>query len=484
MSIASDTALRVLRSPWASLSGAMLGALIAWQWPGAAEVIAPIGSSYLGLLQLCVLPIFALSIVGSIARLLLHNHLKLATAWIVVACYVSSCLVAGVIGVSVGRLAKVGNASDRQSREELGRRMKPVFGTVRDSSVFLDKSVQASSDNWSAIPITPFVDAQASLDEPVLVDGSGEVGSGDADADIWRSIERVVPDNIFAAFANKNYLAVLLIAILCGIALGVSEKPTAQTLVALLDVAYSMFMRILGWLLCILPFGLLCLVAKHVSSLMGGSADLKALLTFIVACVATSLILITISLVLVAVLLPTTLTKAARLVRKPAFVAFCSMSSAAAVPLILERVSEHHQLKGELARTLVPLGVSLHPFGSVMYFGMGAILIAQLQSIPLAASSYGLLVMGAIAAGMAAGGIPGPGPIVVLGLVLRPLDIPPEVGMAALISINPVIDPFVTALNVMGNFVVTVLFARKSTPEVENVNIAARFLPIGDGRKA
>ena len=85
---------------------------------------------------------------------------------------------------------------------------------------------------------------------------------------------------------------------------------------------------------------------------------------------------------------------------------------------------------------------------------------------------------------MAAGGIPGPGPIVVLGLVLRPLDIPPEVGMAALISINPVIDPFVTALNVMGNFVVTVLFARKSTPEVGNINIAARVLPIGDGRKA
>jgi Na+/H+-dicarboxylate symporter len=476
MSIASDTVLRVLGSPWAALSGALAGALMAWRWPRAAEAIAPIGSSYLGLLQLCVLPIFALSVVGSMARLLLHNHLKLATAWKVVACYVASCVVAGIIGVSVGRLAQVGNVTDRQSREELGKRTKPAFGTVRDSTVFLDKGIRASPGSWSAIPITPFVDAQASLDEPMLGDDSGEVGSGDADRDIWRSIEKVVPDNLFAAFANKNYLAVLLIAILCGIALGVSEQPTAQTLVALLDVAYSMFMRILGWLLCILPVGLLCLVAKHVSSLMGGSADLEALLTFIVACAATSLILIAVAFALIAILLPTTVTRAARLVRKPAFVAFCSMSSAAAVPLILERVSEHHKLKGELAHTLVPLGVSLHPFGSVMYFGMGAILIAQLQSIPLTASSYSLLVLGAIAAGMAAGGVPGPGPIVVLGLVLRPLDIPPEVGMAALISINPVIDPFVTALNVMGNFVATVLFARTSTPAAVNeVKLAARL---------
>lgn len=75
----------------------------------------------------------------------------------------------------------------------------------------------------------------------------------------------------------------------------------------------------------------------------------------------------------------------------------------------------------------------------------------HLQGAQVHAGAYPFILAGAVAAGMAAGGIPGPGPIVVLGLVLQPLGVPPEVGVASLMAVNALVDPFITALNVTGN---------------------------------
>jgi proton glutamate symport protein len=236
-------------------------------------------------------------------------------------------------------------------------------------------------------------------------------------------------------------------------------------------VVYAMFMRILGWLLVFMPFGLLCLAARSVLELRQGPADLTALLKFIVVFATTASSLMAVALALIALLLRTSLAKALTLVRTPILLAFWSASSASAVPLVLERVSRQPQLNGLLARTLVPLGVSFHPFGSVMYFGMGAMFIAQLQSVQLSPVAYGLLILGAIVSGMTAGGLPGPGSIVVLGLVLAPLGIPPEAGMTALFIVNPVVDPFITALNVQGNFVATALLARRSVAGNEDLGL-------------
>ena len=64
-------------------------------------------------------------------------------------------------------------------------------------------------------------------------------------------------------------------------------------------------------------------------------------------------------------------------------------------------------------------------------------------------------------AGLAAMGLPGPSSVWMLGIVLEPIGVPPEVGIIALIAVSPIIDPLFTMVNVMGNCTATCILDKR-----------------------
>ena len=96
----------------------------------------------------------------------------------------------------------------------------------------------------------------------------------------WELAYSAVPSNVFFAFSSGQSLAVVFISILLGIALGLLKNKTADHLVAALDAINGAFLKILNWVLYLLPIGLCCLVAGQVGVL--GTIVLAAMAKLIV----------------------------------------------------------------------------------------------------------------------------------------------------------------------------------------------------------
>ena len=226
-------------------------------------------------------------------------------------------------------------------------------------------------------------------------------------------------------------------------------------------------MQILEWLLLILPLGVLCLFARNIADLPRDWETVRALVRFVLICWTTVIVLCGACLfVLSRRLSDGALTTLSRF-RQPLVVAFSSQSSLVAMPLMMDCIRTHERIKRHVSDVVIPLGVNLHPFGSVVYFALGLIFTIQISgqsAMDLAWWGYPLMVFGAAFAGMAAGGIPGPSSIVIIGTILLPLDIATEVGVVTLIVLNVALDPFFTTLNVMGNLTATSFLADR--PEV------------------
>jgi proton glutamate symport protein len=424
---------RILGSPVSILVGGGLGLVLATQLPGSQPIMAALGGAYLNALQLCVLPIFALSITLNLARLLDAGELPGRQMARILLTFALSCCVASSLGILVALMVGPGQSDNRISAG---------FGTLLRPLVELITSAVAH-----IVPPAP----------------QALTGASQTAATAFRP-EDVVPSNVVATFADGNHLGVLFVALLSGFALGTIVHESKRAALAVVEVFYEMFMRILRWLLFLLPVGLMCLVAKNIVPMLAARTEIQELIQFVATCIAVSVLLAILFFFAISYRLGARLNEMMGLVRRAVVVAFFSTSSAAAMPLMLEKLSQHPRMRRKLTLTLVPLSVNLHPFGSVMYFGMATIFTVQLQDASLPAYAYPLLAIGAVAAGMAAGGIPGPAPILILAYVLRPLGVPPEVGVVALFTVNVFIDPFVTAVNVLGNFLATTVLARQKDP--------------------
>ena len=55
----------------------------------------------------------------------------------------------------------------------------------------------------------------------------------------------------------------------------------------------------------------------------------------------------------------------------------------------------------------------------------------------------------------------GPSAVWMLGIILEPIGVPPEVGIIALLAVAPIIDPLFTMVNVMGNCTATCVLDRR-----------------------
>ena len=131
-------------------------------------------------------------------------------------------------------------------------------------------------------------------------------------------------------------------------------------------------------------------------------------------------------------------------------------------------------LAEENVKLLLPLGVMLNPIGSALFFSLSAIFAVQLHSQTPSIhqlDTLAMIVVGSVLASLAAMGLPGPSAVWMLGIILVPIGVPPEVGIIALLAVAPIIDPLFTMVNVMGNCTATCILDKRlasATPAEAN----------------
>ena len=138
--------------------------------------------------------------------------------------------------------------------------------------------------------------------------------------------------------------------------------------------------------------------------------------------------------------------------------AFSTSSSAATLPVTMERVEEHLGVDREVSSFVLPIGATINMDGTSLYQSVAAVFIAQVLGMNLTLGDQLTIVMTATLASIGSAAVPGAG-MVMLVVVLEAINVP-AYGLALIFAIDRPLDMCRTAVNVTGDAAVTMIVAK------------------------
>ena len=154
--------------------------------------------------------------------------------------------------------------------------------------------------------------------------------------------------------------------------------------------------------------------------------------------------------------------------RKPSFfvngispaqlLAFSTSSSAATLPVTMERVEEHLGVEEEVASFVLPIGATINMDGTSLYQAVAAVFIAQAFGMDLSFGAQLGIIVTATLASIGSAAVPGAG-MVMLVIVLAQAGIP-EAGLALIFAVDRPLDMCRTVVNVTGDAAVSMMVAK------------------------
>ncbi|MGM0601102.1 MAG: dicarboxylate/amino acid:cation symporter [Candidatus Rifleibacteriota bacterium] len=275
--------------------------------------------------------------------------------------------------------------------------------------------------------------------------------------------------NPFRALAEGNFLAIIVFAILSGLALRVlldeTEEEGPGPLQMVVDFAGSLnriLFIMVDWIMDYAPIGILALTivnfTKYGPDLAGPYFNIA-----IGVILGIFLMIFVVYSGLIIVLTRTNPFKFFKFAQEAMITAFVTRSSGATLPVSIKTAIDDLKIRKELAEFSLPLGATLNMDGVCIHLPMFAILAANLFGIELGFSSLLVLVITTVLAAVGAGGVPG-GSLMLLFIILNSMGLD-EMQISQVVAfalgINPILDMFETMNNVTGDLSCTYIVACK-----------------------
>lgn len=432
--------MKKLALHWKILIGMVLGLVFGYimlQVDGGKDFVAdwikPLGAIFVNLLKLIAIPLILASLIKGISDLQDISKFKnigLKTIGIYI--------VTTVIAISIG-LALV-NA------------FKPGDG-VSDETIA--KLTETYSENSSV---------KAKIEE-----ASNQMNSGPL-----QFLEDMVPSNAFSALSdNSLMLQVIFFAIFLGIAMLLIGEEKAKPMKKLFDSLNDVVLKMVDLIMLSAPYAVFALLANVVVS--SDDPDiLYALLRYAGVVVLGLVLMIVFYCILVA-----TITKKNPFwflieISPAQLLAFSTSSSAATLPVTMERVEEHIGVDKEVSSFVLPVGATINMDGTSLYQAVAAVFIFQALGLDLTFADQITIVLTALLASIGSAAVPGAG-MVMLVIVLESIGLPPEllpIGLALIFAVDRPLDMCRTVVNVTGDATVSMLVAKSvgklGEPNVKN----------------
>ena len=268
----------------------------------------------------------------------------------------------------------------------------------------------------------------------------------------------MVPSNFIQATGNnKNMLQVIFFAILFGIAMVMLPKEKTSVVKAFFDGVNDIILQIVDLIMLTAPYGVFALLAGLVVD-FGGSAELFQALGIYSLSVVIGLLL------MIMVVYPLILKSFTKLkyfdffkgIAPAQMLAFSTSSSAATLPVTMERCEDHLGVSEEVSSFVLPLGATINMDGT-LYQAVAAVFIAQAFGYDLDLSQQLTIVLTSTLASIGAAAVPGAG-MVMLVIVLSSIGIDPE-GIALIFAVDRLLDMLRTVVNVTGDATVASVVA-------------------------
>jgi DAACS family dicarboxylate/amino acid:cation (Na+ or H+) symporter len=287
-------------------------------------------------------------------------------------------------------------------------------------------------------------------------------------ANILEQLSDNIPESLLRPLVENKVIGVVLLALAVGIAGRGLAEPRRGQLLAAVEIAFDLVIRVLHWVIALVPFAVFGKVAAIVGK--GGLAAFQPLVAFVVAVLAALLLQGAYYLVRIRFgswLRPTQVLRG----MKDAFVmAFSTASSTATMPVTYERLRELG-LRDKSASLGALVGSNFNNDGTALYEAMSALFIAQLLGHDLSIVDQLLVVITSVVASVGAAGIPEAG-LVTMTLVFTAVRLPTEY-IALLLTVDWFLDRCRTTINVMGDVNVACLLDGKVRPSPEDDGPAA-----------
>ncbi len=407
---------------WRILLGMAAGVLFAvaltqfdWGKGFIVDWIKPFGTIFINALKLIAIPLILGSLITGIADL--NNITQLSKMGLrTILIYIGTTVVAVSLGLAIVNVIKPGTAVTEETRTQL------LASYEKDAGA----RITAAEQQKATGPL--------------------------------KALEDLVPENIVsAAGSNANMLQVIVFAIFFGIGLILIPPDKAAPVKGFFAGLNGVVLKMIDLIMLAAPFGVFALLASIIAEAPG--ADLFVALLWY----AISVLLGLATLYFFYVFLVWVFTK-----KSPSFflkgiapaqlLAFSTSSSAATLPVTMERVTEHLGVDDEVASFVLPIGATVNMDGTSLYQAVAAVFIAQTFGMDL---SFGVqlgIIATATLASIGSAAVPGAG-MVMLVIVLAQAGIP-EVGLALIFAIDRPLDMCRTTINVTGDATVSMLIAK------------------------
>ncbi|MBS0586812.1 MAG: dicarboxylate/amino acid:cation symporter [Proteobacteria bacterium] len=255
--------------------------------------------------------------------------------------------------------------------------------------------------------------------------------------------------NPVAALAQGNVLAVVIFALLLGIALVVGGE-RYRNILTLMQEFLELILMLVGWIMRLAPLGIMALVLQLVATQDTGL--LTVMIKFVVVVLGTTLLHGVVVLPLILYLMTgVTPYKFWQGAREALITAMATSSSAATLPVTLRCAEQHLHVKRDVAGFVIPLGATVNMDGTALYEAVAALFVANLVGVELTVMQQMIVFVTAMLAAMGAPGIPSAG-MVTMVMVLQSVGLPAE-AIAVLLPIDRILDTVRTMVNVEGDLV-------------------------------
>ncbi len=393
--------------------------------------IKPIGTIFINLLKLIAMPLIIASLIKGISDLKdISKFSRIGGRTIVT--YVATTIIAITIGLALVNIIQPGNMIGQETLEELSS----AYASDAETRVNNAQSQKSKG------PLQFLVD--------------------------------MVPQNFFAAAGNnRNMLQVIFFTVLFGISLLLIGDKKAKPLVDFFDGLNEVVLKMVDLIMLTAPYAVFALLASIIVET--SNPDIfKALAWYALTVVLGLSLMIVFYLCVVFFYTGRSPGFFLRGISPAQLLAFSTSSSAATLPVTMERVEEHLGVEKEVTSFVCPVGATINMDGTSLYQAVAAVFICQALNFELTFSDQLTIVLTALLASIGSAAVPGAG-MVMLVIVLEAIGFPKDmlaVGLALIFAVDRPLDMCRTVINVSGDATVAMIVGKSvgklGEPKIKN----------------
>ncbi|MBE3026864.1 L-cystine transporter [Janthinobacterium sp. BJB1] len=393
--------------------GVLLGAAVQWLYGAGSPIIAGtneyidiVGSGYVKLLQMIIMPLIMVSIISAILKLKDASSLGKISA-LTIGTLLITTTIAAALGILMAKLFGLTAVGLTSSAAEVAR------GVQLQGSLETAKALSLPKLLVSFVPTNPFLDMTGAR--------------------------------------KTSTIAVVVFSIFIGIsATGIAAKKPEifASFEHFMKVAHAVVMRMVTLVLRLTPYGVFALMFEVVAS--SSYTDILKLINFVVASYSALILMFLVHLAIIAGVGLNPLRFVKKVFPVLAF-AFTSRTSAGSIPMSVQTQTQRLGTPEGIANFAASFGSTIGQNGCAgIYPAMLAVMIAPTVGVDPFTISFLLPLLAIITIGSVGVAGVGGGATFAALIVLSAMDLP--VALAGLlISVEPLIDMGRTALNVSGS---------------------------------